>query len=93
MVGTERWVDTVMVDKKSWKEFRESGLLWWVNMVLHTFGWAIVINIEENGDISDVYPARVRFRGFAEQDNTDGYQKVSKYLKENSNELVKEAME
>ena len=32
-----------MVNKKTWKEFQESGLFWWINMILHTFGWAIVI--------------------------------------------------
>jgi len=36
-----------MVKKKTWKEFRETGLLWWINMVLHTFGWAIVIDIND----------------------------------------------
>jgi hypothetical protein len=25
-----------MVDKKTWKEFRDSGMLWWINMILHT---------------------------------------------------------
>lgn len=29
-----------MLTKKTWKEFRESGFLWWINMILHTFGWA-----------------------------------------------------
>lgn len=23
-----------MVNKKSWKEFRECGMLWWINMIL-----------------------------------------------------------
>lgn len=82
-----------MVDRKSWKEFRECGLLWWINMILHTFGWAIVVKVEENGEISDAYPARVKFRGFAEQHNTEGYQKVSGYLREHSVELEKEALE
>lgn len=27
-----------MVVEKSWDEFRNSGLLWWINMILHTFG-------------------------------------------------------
>nr|WP_297935692.1 hypothetical protein [uncultured Lachnoclostridium sp.] len=26
-----------MVTKKTWQEFRDSGLLWWINMILHTF--------------------------------------------------------
>lgn len=35
-----------MVEKKTWNEFRDSGFLWWINMILHTFGWAICINID-----------------------------------------------
>lgn len=80
-----------MVNKKSWKEFRESGLIWWINMILHTFGWAIVLNIKENGEITEAYPARVKFRGFDEKDNAEGYIKVSEYLKNNSQELLKES--
>lgn len=82
-----------MTDKKSWKEFRECGLLWWINMILHTFGWAIVFNIEDDGTVSDVYPARVKFRGFGEKNNTEGYIKVSEYLKENADILATESKE
>ena len=35
-----------MVDKRTWDEFRTSGFLWWINQILHTFGWAIVIEVE-----------------------------------------------
>ena len=80
-----------MVDKKTWEEFRASGLLWWINMILHTFGWAIVVNVDDNGSISNAYPARVKFRGFDEKNNTEGYIKVSKYLKENIEKLYREA--
>jgi len=88
-----------MVEKKTWKEFRDSGLLWWINMILHTFGWAIVYNFEnynketDDGIIKEVYPARVKFRGFTEKNNTEGYQKVSSYLKENVEQLEKESLE
>ena len=82
-----------MIEKKTWKEFRDSGMLWWINMILHTFGWAIVVEVDENNEISDAYPARVKFRGFNEENNTEGYQKVSKYLKENSEQLYKESEE
>lgn len=81
-----------MIEKKSWNEFRESGLLWWINMILHTFGWSIVIDMKD-GDIINVYPARVKFRGFNEEGNTKGYIKVSNYLNENSEQLLKEANE
>lgn len=79
-----------MVNRKSWEEFRNSGFLWWVNMVLHTFGWAICGNMED-GKVKDVYPARVKFRGFAEKNNTNGYIKVSQYMKDNASELLEEA--
>ena len=79
-----------MIDKKSWKEFKDSGLLWWINMILHTFGWAIVVEME-NDKIIDVYPARVKFRGFGEKNNTEGYIKVSEYMKDNVTDLLKEA--
>jgi len=81
-----------MVNEKSWKEFRESGLFWWINMFLHTFGWALVMEIE-NDEIKRVYPARVKYRGFDEVSNTEGYIKVSEYMKENVDQLVKEAKE
>jgi len=71
-----------MVTRKTWEEFRESGLLWWANMILHTFGWAIVLEIEDNVVIG-AYPARVKFRGFSEDINSEGYVKVTKYLKDN----------
>ena len=80
-----------MVTKKDWKEFQDSGLLWFVNTILHMFGWAIVLSIDEDTDeIIDVYPARVKFRGFGESNNTKGYMKVTEYLKNNIEELVKE---
>lgn len=81
-----------MVDEKSWKEFRESGLFWWINMILHTFGWAIVVEMED-GEIKRAYPARVKFRGFNEENNASGYIKVSEYLKKNIEQLASEAKE
>ena len=80
-----------MVAKKTWKEFRESGFLWWTNMILHTFGWAIFVDINDNGEITNAYPARVKFRGFSEKSNTEGYIKVSRYIKENIADLLEES--
>ena len=79
-----------MVNKKSWEDFKKSGLLWFINMLLHTFGWAIVYDIEDK-KITNVYPARVKFRGFPEQSNTEGYIKVSQYMKDNIDELLEES--
>lgn len=81
-----------MVSKKSWDEFRNHGLLWWINMILHTLGWAIVIETNE-GKIVDAYPARVKFRGFDERNNREGYIKVSQFIKDNAKELLSEVEE
>ena len=79
-----------MIDKKSWKEFRNIGLLFVVNQFLNFFGWAIVFKFDEKDNIVEVYPARTKFRGFPGSVTTDGYKRVSKYLAENSVELDKE---
>ena len=79
-----------MVEKKTWKEFRDTGFLWWINMILHTFGWAICVDFD-NGEVVDAYPARVKYRGFIENNNTTGYIKISKYMKDNASDLLEEA--
>lgn len=79
-----------MIEKRTWKEFQDSGLFWWINMILHTFGWAIVLELDDDENVKSVFPARVKFRGFSEQSNTDGYSKISKYMKDNSDELFEE---
>ena len=82
--------NTPMIAEKSWEEFRDSGFLWWINMILHTFGWARTVKMKD-GKVIDAYAARVKFRGFGEKNNTEGYIKVSQYMKENVSELLEEA--
>ena len=53
-----------MIERKSWEEFRNAGLLWWINMILHTFGWAITVDLKD-GKIIDCYPAGWRCIGEA----------------------------
>lgn len=79
------------MERKNWNEFRETGLFWFINSILHVFGWVIVIEASNN-EITDVYPARTEFRGFSESSNTKGYQRIAKYLKDHSEELYDEAM-
>ena len=81
-----------MVNKKDWSEFRNTGLVLIINQILHIFGWAIVFEIE-NGEIRDVYPARVKFRGFDNSNTSEAYKKVSKFMMENALELNSEANE
>lgn len=78
--------------KKKWNDFKDSGLLWFINSILHVFGWAIKYEIDlDTKEILSVYPDRVKFRGFSEESNTKGYINLSKYMKENAEQLLKEA--
>jgi hypothetical protein len=78
-----------MVDKKEWNEFRKTGLLLFINQILHVFGWAIVFYYEGD-EVKSVYPARVKFRGFDEKSVGESYQKITDYMKDNVEELKKE---
>lgn len=82
-----------LVFKKTWKEFRETGLLWWINTSLHLFGWAIVFEIEEDGEITKVYPARVKFRGFDAESTEESYKVLTKYMADQGQELLLEVNE
>jgi hypothetical protein len=47
--------------------------------------------VEEDGSVSDVYPARVKFRGFDRQAEEEGFVGLTRYLKEVVHELEEEA--
>jgi len=83
-----------MVQRKTWEEFRKIGMLWWINRMLHMFGWAIVFDFDDkSGKVKEVYPARVKFRGFDEKTETEGFIKVSEYLKKNIDKVHQESLE
>lgn len=73
-----------------WKEFQKSGMLWWINRIIHTFGMVIVFVEEDDGTISDVYPARCKFRGFNTKTEEEGFTNISKYMKDNAERLDQE---
>lgn len=75
----------------NWKEFKKSGLLWFINTILHAFGYAIKYKVDkETGELLYVYPDRVKFRGFPEELNTKGYINLSQYMKNHADELLEE---
>jgi len=79
-----------MIDRKTWDEFRETGLTLIINQILHIFGWCIVYEIED-GKVVDCYPARTKFRGFEGDGVSKAYINVSRWIKDNAEELLKEA--
>lgn len=66
-------------------------MLWFTNRLLHIFGWAIVVSVDDAGSIIDAYPARVRFRGFSEKIEANGFEKVSAFLNQESQNLLDES--
>ena len=84
----------IKINRKSWKDFKDSGMSWLVNRTLHIFGWCLMYNTDrKTGEILEVFPARVNLRGFKEEIETDGFIKVSEYMKENAENILSEAPE
>jgi hypothetical protein len=82
------------MEKKTWEEFQKCGLLWFVNRLIHIFGWAIVVETVKNEsgerEVVQVYPARVDVRGFTRNAEEEGFYEITKYLSENSKDLLDE---
>lgn len=87
--------DKNMVSERSWEEFRDSGLLLYVNQILQPFGWSFVLsgNYDKNKKfkVDRGYPAHTKYRGFSEKSIEESYRKISKYLAANAVQLDKEA--
>ena len=85
------------LQRRSWEEFRDTGLLWLVNTILHVFGWAITFSGEKDESgvfrVKEVFPSRVSYRGFDSTSNDRGYLAISKYLHENANTIYEETDE
>ena len=67
---------------KNWKEFKDIELLWWLNRSLHLFGWAIVLEVDDETDeVVKAYPKKVEYRGFSEDAEERGFNKLETYCK------------
>ena len=83
-----------MIHAKDWESFRRVGLLWWVNRILHTFGWALVVEIDDKtGKVTNAYPARTKFRGFDHETEDQGFKRVSEFMRRNGERLRRECDE
>lgn len=77
--------------QKTWYEFKNKGLLLFVNMFLHIFGWAICVVTDAADQVITVYPARTRYRGFSGESLSNAYVKLSEYIHKNHKALLDEA--
>lgn len=78
------------IERAEWYEFQQAGLLWFINRMLHVFGWAIVFEIddENHSNVLDVYPARVKFRGF--ENEGDNFVKLTNHMNEEMSRLLED---
>lgn len=74
----------------TWKEFMDSGLLWWVNRSLHLFGWSICLVEEDDGSSSSAYPAKTPWRGFNHELEEGRFHDLTRHLQEEMPRLVQE---
>ena len=79
------------IQRKSWDEFRKTGLFHFVNAFLHMFGYVIVLTTKDNGEVDEVYPARTDWRGFSEESNTKAYNNVTAFLQKEYGMVVPDA--
>ena len=73
----------------SGKEFKESGMLWFVNSILHTFGMALTWDPKTDA----IEPVITKFRGFEEKYNDQGYRALTEYMRDNSLALMPDVTE
>jgi hypothetical protein len=78
------------MNEKSWDEFRQAGLLWWVNRMLHLFGWSIVCETGDDGRVVRTFPAQTAWRGFERHVEESGFKTVTYHLAENMDRLKTE---
>lgn len=77
------------LEQRTWDEFRQTGLFMFVNTILHAFGWALTVSVED-GKVIECYPSRTKFRGFGVEDTDEMHLKIADYLAENSKDFPKE---
>jgi hypothetical protein len=78
---------------ETWENFQSAGMLWFINRILHVFGWAIVLEITKSGGVvQKIYPARTKFRGFTVESEAEGFKQVARFMRDSAPNLLKEAL-
>lgn len=81
--------------EETWDKFRDSGLFRFLNMFLHIFGWAIQMNINDDGKVEKVYPIRCKYDGFSDGDEKmmrkiGSFMKCDEWFKNNNDRRFSE---
>lgn len=83
------------IKEVTWKEFQDSGLLWFVNRMIHLFGWSIVFEYEDETSVepSRIYPAKNSCRGFDYNSENKGFVKLTQHMKDNVDTWLEDVKE
>ena len=76
-----------MIERREWKEFRNNGLLWFVNKFLVLYGWTIILVRDEDDNVIEVFPAKVKSRSISEKANEIGCKLFNNYVENNLDEI------
>ncbi|MBQ3502556.1 MAG: hypothetical protein IJA72_02725 [Clostridia bacterium] len=82
-----------MIKRKTWDEFRDTGMLYVANVILQFFGWSIVMQRDPMTNEWFAYPARSKYRGFSNDVDDQSHRRIAKYLKDNVDALYNESLE
>ena len=68
-----------MKHKEAWLKFKNCGLLWLVNGLLHHMGYVIGFEYEDD-ELVGVYPVQSKYTGFTEQVERNGRLDLGEHL-------------
>ena len=71
-------------NKEQWQLFRDAGLLWFVNNLLHIFGWCIFI-LEDGSAVPEQISS---FTGFPRESELRNKRKMAVDMRENAQNLI-----
>jgi hypothetical protein len=78
------------MERRTWDEFRSTGLLYLTNKVLHAFGWVIVwAKDDETGAVS-AFPARTSYRTHSPESEASGQQRLQAWVRDGFDAVVQE---
>lgn len=79
------------IERISWQEFSDAGMLFFVNNILQSLGLCIVVERNrETKEITDSYPARTKYRGFEYESVVEEQTKIANYLAETAKHFPEE---
>ncbi len=79
-----------MIERRTWEEFRETGLVKIINVIIRAFGWSIYYEYTNDKKFVQVYPIRCKHMRLGDASMTKAYLNLAKWMNENSEELVKD---